>query len=544
MRRIPRRVMAYLMGVLGLVITWTLAYWGGMRWLENRPISLFDALFFVVETFTTTGYGSHAPWSNGGMKTIVMLVEITGVAIIFLTLPILIIPFVEATLRLRPPTSRPGHSGHVIVCGLSARTQLLLKELQDRRGDHVLVIQDAAVATDMFRRGVQVVHGDPRDASVLEGVGLADARVLIVDVHDEMNAAILLAAKSVTSDVTLLAMADEPNHRPLLELAGADQVFTPRHVVGEQLGRKLVASYTADVVPSIVLADDYEIAELPVMPACTFSGRRLDASGLREDGGAHVIGIWHRGRFQLPTGDTVVHAHSVLTVAGTAAQVDATREVLRNEGRASRTERIIIFGAGEVGRSVERVISEAGLEHVMVDVDPAQEPDIVGDATDPELLASLDLPSAGSVVLTLPSDTQSLFAALQIRARSQGVELLARQHEEGQVESLYRAGADYVLAVSVVSARQLADVVLPVEVIDLTGQLEIVRMSAGLLTGRSLAEADVRAETGCIILAVERGDETISELPASFRFKAGDTVVVLGEDQSVADFELRYNARG
>ncbi|UPV76503.1 potassium transporter TrkA (plasmid) [Halorussus limi] len=46
--------------------------------------------------------------------------------------------------------------------------------------------------------------------------------------------------------------------------------------------------------------------------------------------------------------------------------------------------------------------------------------------------------------------------------------------------------------------------------------------------GRSLADSNVRHETGTSVLAVQRADETVGNPPPEFELSAGDVVVALG----------------
>jgi TrkA domain protein len=61
------------------------------------------------------------------------------------------------------------------------------------------------------------------------------------------------------------------------------------------------------------------------------------------------------------------------------------------------------------------------------------------------------------------------------------------------------------------------------------------------LVGSTLAEADVRAETGVSILAVQRGEETIANPGPDTRIEAGDTLVVLGSRDACKRFVSRYD---
>ncbi|MFB6173190.1 MAG: TrkA family potassium uptake protein, partial [Halobacteriales archaeon] len=136
----------------------------------------------------------------------------------------------------------------------------------------------------------------------------------------------------------------------------------------------------------------------------------------------------------------------------------------------------------------------------------------------------------------LDDDTSTMLATLVARELNPEVRILARSDEAGSVGKLYRAGADYVLALATVSGRMLASAVLEEQVVAPQNQVDIIRTGAPALAGRSLAEADVRAETGATVVAVERDGEVITDLSPDFRIEDGDTLVVAGPDSAINRF--------
>lgn len=82
----------------------------------------------------------------------------------------------------------------------------------------------------------------------------------------------------------------------------------------------------------------------------------------------------------------------------------------------------------------------------------------------------------------------------------------------------------------------LASQLLDEEVLAPESQLGIVRTAAPALAGRSLADADVRAHTGCTVIAVERGGEPLTDVGPAFVVRSGDTLVVVGTDADINRF--------
>ncbi len=174
--------------------------------------------------------------------------------------------------------------------------------------------------------------------------------------------------------------------------------------------------------------------------------------------------------------------------------------------------------------------------YTVADVDEMSGVDVVGDATDPDVLREAGVHEARSVILAVPDDTDTEFTTLVARDVGDGVAVIARVAEAEAVPKPYRAGADYALALATVSGRMIASAVLDADVISMDTQLEVVRTGAPGLVGRTLAEADVRARTGCTVVAVERNGDVLTELGPEFRVLDGDDLVVAGTDAGTNRF--------
>jgi Trk K+ transport system NAD-binding subunit len=163
--------------------------------------------------------------------------------------------------------------------------------------------------------------------------------------------------------------------------------------------------------------------------------------------------------------------------------------------------------------------------------------DVVGDITDRQTLRAAGVDEARSVILALDEDTTSVFATLAVSQFAPDVEVIVRANETDSTTKLYRAGAEYVLALATVSGRILASSLLEdEEVIAPDTQIEVVRTGAPSLVGQTLAEADVRARTNCTVIAAERNGDLVTDVGPEFRVQVDDTLIVAGLDADVNRF--------
>lgn len=533
-----RRVAMYAAVLAVVMLGYAVAYDVGMTVFDSRPRTFLRSLQIVVETFTTTGYGSDAPWRSPEMNVLVILMDLSGVILIFLALPVLVFPAMQEALSTSVPTSIEDVTDHVVVCGSTVRAERLIDELDSWDVDHVVVEPNRDRATDLYEAEYTVVHAEPDSIEGLKGAGVESARAVVADVSDELDTSIILTAKEINEDVRAVSVVEEPSRAGYHELAGADEVLSPRTLMGESLARKVTTAVSTELGDTIEVGEDFDIVELPVRRGSEIAGTTLAESGLRERAGVNVIGAWFEGEFQTPPNpDAVLDRGTVLLVTGRGDQLERLRDLTVTDIRRFASGKTIVAGYGEVGRQVAEELAAVGVPHTVVDQEDLDGVDVVGDVSEPETLQRAGVDDARSVVLSLPDDTTAEFTTLVLRDRERDVEIIARAEEVEATRKMYRAGADYVLSLAMVTGRMAASAVLDDEdVISLDTQVDVVRTRAPGLAGQTLGDADVRGRTGCTVVAVERDDEIITDLGPEFRALAGDALIIAGTDEGVNRF--------
>ena len=535
-----RRTLLYIVALGGIILGYAFAYDHGMATFENDPQPFLRSLRVVVETFTTTGYGSDAPWGTAEMRLLVIVMDITGVVLIFLALPVLLFPlFEEAMETTAPSTVENGLSDHVVICQFSPRGETLVTELDTWNVDYVIVEPDRTRANDLYEDGYYVIHADPQSVDGLERAHLSSARAVVADASDQVNTSIILTAREVDESVQTVSVVKEPDRARYHDLAGAGAVLSPRGLLGESLASKVTTGISTTLGDSIEIGEDFDIAELPIHRGSDLVGTTLADSGIREGTGANVIGAWFRGQFVSPPDpDAELDGSTVLLVSGTERQLEQLKKMTLSSVRGFRRGETVVIGAGEVGQTITSALTNAGVPHTLLDQTDEPGVDVIGDATEPEELQHAGVGEARTVILALSDDTDTEFATLVIRDLNPDVEIIARAEESENVQKMYRAGADYVLALSTVSGRMLASTILEDEdVISMDQQVEVIRVAADGLGDTTLGGADVRSRTGCTIVAIERNGSVITDLSPDVTIEPTDKLVIAGTDDGITRFK-------
>jgi len=541
---VRQRAKYYLITVGLLVLVSSVLYDYGMRRFEPGPYppegvenSLVYSTQFVVETFTATGYGSHSPWFSPEMQTFVMVLDVTGVAIFFLALPAIFIPlFRDALSGSVPRQLDEGVEDHVVVSTYTPRAETLVEELKANGVKHVLVEPARDHASELREDGWSVINADPKTVSGLEDANVAEARAVVADVSDQVDASIVLATREVSEDVRVISVVEDTALAGYHDLAGADVVLRPR----EQLGKSLASKVTTTVSTEgdgVRIGDDFEIAEVPVLRESELVGKTLSESRVRERYGLNVVGAWFQGDFRTPPPpDAKLDRGTVLLVAGTGEQLERFKDETFSTVRRSLEGKTVVVGYGEGGRTVAEELERAGVPYTVVDEKDMGGVDVVGDATDADVLREAGIEDARSVALALPDDTTTEFVTLVARDLNDSVEIIARSQKSGAIGKTYRAGADYVLSVEAVSGRSVASEVLEEEILSIGTNFKVVKTETPGLVGKTLEGARVRERTGCTVVGVERDGNLVTDLPPDFRLEEGDGVVVAGTDEGTNEF--------
>jgi Trk K+ transport system NAD-binding subunit len=534
-----RRTLLYLAGLVTVMLGFAVTYQYGMTTFEDRPRTFLESLQIVVETFTTTGFGSDAGWSTPEMNLFVIVMDLTGVVLIFLALPVMVFPLFEQALTTTVPTTLPDSvRDHVVICTYTQRADPLIGELESENVSYVLIVPDKDRATDLYEEGYDVIHEDPDTERGLQRANLQQARALVADVSDQKDASIVLGARDIADDVKLVSIVEEPDSVRYHELAGADTVLTPRSIVGETLANKVTTGLTTDLGDAIEIGEHFDVVEFPIRSGSELVGSTLADSGLRERAGVNVIGAWFDGEFESPPSpDAVLDTGTVLLVTGEEESLQRTKELTLGKSRAFGRGEIVVVGYGEVGGTVVSALDDADLPYTVVDRKDKDGVDVVGEATDRDVLSAAGVESARSVILAMPDDTTTEFATLVIRDLNESIEVICRANEVESTKKMYRAGADYVLSLATVTGRMVASELLAEDVMAMNTQIEVIRTRAPSLVGKTLEEALVRSRTGCTVVAIERDGTLQTNVGPDTEIEVGDELVIAGTDEGTNRFK-------
>ncbi len=152
------------------------------------------------------------------------------------------------------------------------------------------------------------------------------------------------------------------------------------------------------------------------------------------------------------------------------------------------------------------------------------------------------------MVAAVDSDADNVFVTLSARQLNPALFIVSRAMEEETREKLIKAGANrVVMPVEIGGKRMAAMLMKPVvcEFLDVVTKgaeieyrLEEIKVSnKSSLLGISIAETDIRAKTGALIIAIRHADDrVVTNPPPNTKIEKGDLLIVFGTIKQLRDF--------
>ena len=175
-------------------------FFENLRWL--------DALYFVVVTSATVGYGDiNLHYASDLSKVVGILLILSSTVFIWMIFSLTIDLLLKQQIQLALGRKKYTLKNHIIVCGLGRLGYFIVEELL-RRNEKVIIIEqnEDSKHIDYFRQaGADIYIGDGRIAKVLADVNVAKARALIAVINnDTINLEVGLNARLLKSDMRLI----------------------------------------------------------------------------------------------------------------------------------------------------------------------------------------------------------------------------------------------------------------------------------------------------------------------------------------------------
>lgn len=201
-----------------------------------------DAVYYVVVTIATVGYGDITP-VTAQARWFSLSVIVLGTGAFTAAIGTFVVPVIEKRMAAAVGTMTPDFTlleDHVLVLGYGDITEAMLSAFPDDV-DVVVVTQDPETASALNGEDVDVIVDDPADTSTLRTARIEAARGVVVATEDDARDVLaIIAVQQANPDVHVVAAANEQHHADKLEAVGADEVVSPTLIAGRLLGESVL----------------------------------------------------------------------------------------------------------------------------------------------------------------------------------------------------------------------------------------------------------------------------------------------------------------
>ena len=215
----------------------------------------------------------------------------------------------------------------------------------------------------------------------------------------------------------------------------------------------------------------------------------------------------------------------------------------------------IVCGGGETGRHVIAELAKNKESVVLVELEEEKIErckeivDILfvkGDATDDENLITAGIDRAKGIVISLPSDKDTLYVTLASRMRNKNLRIISRMVHHKHEAKLRTAGADNVVSPNFIGGLRMASEMLRPTVVDFLdsmlrssqGNLRIHEVTVSKdtnLKGKTIETSGIREKFDLLVLGYRpRGKDIQFNPPASTPLDEGLTLIVMGDVENIA----------
>ena len=257
--------------------------------------------------------------------------------------------------------------------------------------------------------------------------------------------------------------------------------------------------------------------------------------------------------FMLAGVGVVLYALTATVHAIVQSELVATFGERRQSRKMSKLRNhFIICGAGRVGSHLVRALLNSNEDFVVIERDRQRVADLielgvivlVRDATLEETLREAGVEVARGLAACLPNDADNVYVVLTARDLNPNLHIVARAAEEQAEAKLIRAGANRVVAPTIIGGHRMAMALTKPAVDDFIGSMtanqldlafeELTVDPASRLVGQKLSETNIRSELDIVVVSIRRADGQILFNPSGdATIGSGDILIAIGHAESL-----------
>lgn len=326
---------------LALALLFSIITIGVIGFMLIEDYSLTEAFFNTVITIATVGIGHDHQLSQAGMwfTSFLIIVSFGTFAYVVTTLTQIVIDGAFRNyLKKRIMQSKIDKlKDHVIICGYGRNGKQSVQELSIHKVPVVVIENDPAHLEHLKDfKNILYIEGDATQDEVLESAGISRAKALIATMNnDAQNVFLVLTARQLNLNITIISRASEEGADIKLQRAGANNVIMPDKMGGRRMARLVAQPDIVEFLDYMMLQSSKNalIDEISLQHITDYlNGRPLREIEKYNDTGAKIIGLKQQDRnFVInPLPETIVTSRDKFFALGTKKQLEQLRNLIED----------------------------------------------------------------------------------------------------------------------------------------------------------------------------------------------------------------------
>lgn len=319
-----------------LCFVWMIGTFG---YVLIEDYSWFDAFYMTIITVATVGYEEVHPLSQAGrVFTTFLIITSFGTfayAVSSITKFVIDGEFNEFFKNRKLNSTIQNLSDHVIICGYGRNGRQAAQILKKHNKRFVVIENDQKITTSFNHQFTDlVIQGDSTQDEILIKAGILKAKALITTLPiDADNLFIVLTARNLNKNLTIISRASEDSSDTKLKIAGADNVIMPDKVGGAHMASLVMKPDVMEFIDKITAERHGNISLEEILFSHIpeeLKNKTLKDLEIRNKSGANIIGFkTSNGEYIVnPSADTKIIPNAKLFVLGTTEQIASLKALL------------------------------------------------------------------------------------------------------------------------------------------------------------------------------------------------------------------------
>lgn len=302
--------------------------------------TLLEAFYMTIITISTVGFQEIHPFSDAG-RIFASVLIIISIGIYFYGVTALAKFIIEGEFRkffnfYNVNKKIENLENHVIVCGYGRTGKQICLELQDDKIPFI-VIESRKNVIEFIKDDSDILYydGDATEEETLLLTGIKKAKAIITTLpEDPDNVYVVLTARELNPDITIISRASNESSESKLKRAGANSVIMPEKIGGAHMAALVTKPYITEFIANLTgqgtdIGLTFEELSLNNISE-KFKNKSIRDLDIRNKTGANILGLrLNDGSYKInPPPETLINPDANLILLGSQKQIQEMRKLI------------------------------------------------------------------------------------------------------------------------------------------------------------------------------------------------------------------------